>query len=181
MLLVIGMLAAAIATNVAYAQTIAWDVMGSGGSVGSGNGTNAISATLGQPIVGPTVGTFNAIQQGFWLPISRTSSVEDLPQHQANAVLTNYPNPFASTTTISFRLPASGTVRLRVLDLMGREVWTTTNQAMEPGNHSITWDASDATGQPVANGHYLCQLEFQPAASLTGGAIRWTRMMQAQD
>lgn len=178
-LLVIGMLAAA---NGAHAQRIAWDVMGAGGSVGSGNGTHAVSATVGQPIIGPTAGNLNTIQQGFWLPLSRTSSAEEQPRSQATAMLANYPNPFASTTTISFRLPASGTVRLRVLDLMGREVQTIAdNEAMEAGDHTITWDAHNAANQPVAAGHYLCQLEFQPTASLTGGPTRWTRMMQVRE
>lgn len=163
------------------AQSIAWDVIGAGGRIGDANGNNAISATIGQPIVSPTAGNLNIIQQGFWLPISRTSSVAERWENEVATVLTNYPNPFASTTTISFRLPASGTVRLRVLDLMGREVRTILEQTMETGTHTITWNANDAANQPVTNGHYLCQLEFQPTTSLTGGAIRWTRMMQVRE
>ncbi|MCC7439386.1 MAG: T9SS type A sorting domain-containing protein [Armatimonadetes bacterium] len=176
-LLMMGLLSTGITTNHLHAQTIAWDVMGAGGGIGDRNGTQAISATVGQPIVGPTVGNRNAIQQGFWLPIARTSSVSEQSRNEATARLTNYPNPFAGSTTIHFRLPASGTVRLRVVDLMGREVRTIANQAMETGEHSIAWDARDGTNQPVAAGHYICRLEFQPTASLTGGTTTHTTMM----
>lgn len=172
-LLVVG----SIATAELHAQAIAWEVMGAGGGIGDGNGTHAVSATVGQPIVGPTAGSLNIIQQGFWLPLSRTSSAQEHWRSHTATVLMNYPNPFASTTTISFQLPASGMVRLRVIDLMGREVRTIANQAMEIGEHSIAWDARDGTNQPVAAGHYICRLEFQPTASLTGGATTHTTMM----
>lgn len=171
----------AAGTTELSAQSIVWDVIGAGGGISDGNGNHAISATIGQPIVGPTAANLNTIQQGFWLPINRTSAVAERWENEATTVLTNYPNPFASTTTISFRLPASGQVRIRVLDLMGREVGTIANQVMEAGNHTITWNAHDAANQPIATGHYLCQLEFQPTTSLTGGAIRWTRIMQVRE
>jgi hypothetical protein len=179
-LLVMGLLAAAATTTGLTAQTIAWDVIGAGGGIGDRNGTNAISATVGQPIVGSAAGNLNAVQQGFWLPISRTSSVQGQARNEATAGLANYPNPFATTTTISFRLPASGTVRLRVIDLMGREVRTLADQPMESGSHSISWDARDQTNQPVASGQYFCRMEFQPTSSATGGATTQTVMMHVQ-
>ncbi|NQT34860.1 T9SS type A sorting domain-containing protein, partial [bacterium] len=52
-----------------------------------------------------------------------------------------YPNPFNSTTSISFGLPKRSTVRINVLDLYGRTVVTLADRDYEAGFHSVTWDA----------------------------------------
>ncbi len=57
----------------------------------------------------------------------------------------NYPNPFNPTTDIAFSLPEMAQVTLTVFDVMGREIAVLANQSMEPGYHSVTWDAEDAT------------------------------------
>jgi hypothetical protein len=54
----------------------------------------------------------------------------------------NYPNPFNATTKIEFALPVSSDVRLDVYNLRGQLVETLVDRNMEPGEHSITWDAS---------------------------------------
>ncbi|MCI0514618.1 T9SS type A sorting domain-containing protein [candidate division KSB1 bacterium] len=58
----------------------------------------------------------------------------------------NYPNPFNPTTTISFYLPHSGPVQLRLFDLLGREVKTILNREMPTGAHSVKVDLTDLSG-----------------------------------
>ena len=65
----------------------------------------------------------------------------------------NYPNPFNPSTTISFVIPNSSFVILKVFDVLGREVATLINEEKEPGYHSIQWNGSDNS-----SGMYIYQV-----------------------
>jgi subtilisin family serine protease len=71
----------------------------------------------------------------------------------------NYPNPFNPTTTIRYALPAQGHVRLRVFDVVGREVATLVNEEQSAGVYRIEWDGKNGFGDPVATGVYFYRLE----------------------
>jgi hypothetical protein len=58
------------------------------------------------------------------------------------ALFDNYPNPFNPSTTISFQMPVSGKVVVKVFDVTGKEVKTLVNQNMEAGIHQVNFDAS---------------------------------------
>ena len=55
----------------------------------------------------------------------------------------NYPNPFNPSTVISFNLPFSGVVSLKVYDMVGKEVKTLANGIQSAGNYSYRFDASN--------------------------------------
>jgi len=65
----------------------------------------------------------------------------------------NYPNPFNPSTTITFLIPRSGEVSLRIFNLLGEEVTTLVTGIREAGTHTVQWDA---TGQP--SGVYFYRL-----------------------
>jgi len=65
----------------------------------------------------------------------------------------NYPNPFNPTTTISFSIPASSYVTLKIYSLLGVEVQTLTQQSYTPGVYTLTWNASG-----IGSGVYFYQL-----------------------
>ncbi len=71
----------------------------------------------------------------------------------------NYPNPFNPSTSISFRLPVTEKISLKVYDMMGREVKTLVNGVMTAGNHSVTWNGTDNNGNHVASGTYIYTLK----------------------
>lgn len=74
----------------------------------------------------------------------------------------NIPNPFNSTTTISFEVPPSGAsdqVTLRILDLLGRTVRTLFHGRVEAGVYTLIWDGLDDQGRPVSSGVYLIRME----------------------
>jgi len=54
----------------------------------------------------------------------------------------NYPNPFNPSTAIDFTLPVSGSVSLKVYDLLGREIMTLVNEQKAAGTYRATFDAS---------------------------------------
>lgn len=77
----------------------------------------------------------------------------------AAALLQASPNPFRSSTTITFDLPEAGPVLLRVFDVRGRLVRTIEDGTMEPGRYTSTWDGLDDRGLSVGPGLYFYRLE----------------------
>jgi minor extracellular serine protease Vpr len=71
----------------------------------------------------------------------------------------NYPNPFNPTTTIRYAVPAQGRVRLRVFDLIGREVASLVDAEAAPGSYTINWRGTDNKGVPLSSGVYFYTLE----------------------
>ncbi len=55
-----------------------------------------------------------------------------------------YPNPFNSRAQFTLNVNSQAIVSLRVYDLMGREVATVLNDAIQPGMHELEWNASSA-------------------------------------
>lgn len=78
------------------------------------------------------------------------------------ALRQNYPNPFNPATLISFILPVRSRVKIRVFDVMGREVAVLIDGVAEAGHGSVSWDSRDA-----ASGVYFYRME---AVSLSGAA-----------
>lgn len=64
---------------------------------------------------------------------------EVLPER---VVISNYPNPFATTTRIQYSLPQAGRVSLKVYDAAGRELATLVSGERTAGNHTVIFQAS---------------------------------------
>lgn len=69
------------------------------------------------------------------------------------------PNPFFSSTTLSYEVAAAGRVRMVIFDIQGRMVRTLVDHSMETGRHSVVWDGRNDAGEQVADGVYFCRLE----------------------
>lgn len=69
----------------------------------------------------------------------------------------NYPNPFNPTTRINYSIPDNGHVRLKVYDLLGKEVATVFEGIRQPGNYYATFDASS-----LGSGMYIYRIVLQP-------------------
>jgi len=54
----------------------------------------------------------------------------------------NYPNPFNPTTFISFSIPQSAFVTLKVYDVIGKEVANLVSEQKDAGNYKVNFDAS---------------------------------------
>jgi len=66
----------------------------------------------------------------------------------------NYPNPFNPTTKITFAIPTTGFVTLKVYNMVGKEVMTLVNQSMNVGNYTV-----DFNGAGLSSGAYFYRLE----------------------
>lgn len=65
----------------------------------------------------------------------------------------NFPNPFATTTTIRLLLAQSEHTSLKVFDLLGREIATLIDRELEPGEHVVVF-----SGSGLPPGVYECVL-----------------------
>jgi hypothetical protein len=76
----------------------------------------------------------------------------------------NFPNPFNPTTRINFNIGKKQLVKLKVFDILGREVITLVNEEKLPGNYTVKFD-----GSRLASGVYFYQI--------TAGSYIETRKM----
>ncbi|NQS97270.1 MAG: T9SS type A sorting domain-containing protein [candidate division Zixibacteria bacterium] len=74
---------------------------------------------------------------------SEGSIVEEFSENQPSvfALHPPHPNPFNSSTAISWQLQAASFVKLAVYDIQGREVAVLLNQQQAAGSWQLTWDA----------------------------------------
>jgi hypothetical protein len=54
----------------------------------------------------------------------------------------NFPNPFNPTTTISYQIPTSSQLILKVYNILGCEIATLVNETKPAGTYKAIWDAS---------------------------------------
>ncbi len=66
----------------------------------------------------------------------------------------NYPNPFNPTTTISYQIPTTGFVSLKVFNILGQEVAKLVNEVKAPGIYKVEFDAGK-----LNSGNYFYQIE----------------------
>jgi len=70
----------------------------------------------------------------------------------------NYPNPFNPATTIKFTLPFETRVQIAIFDLSGRMVKVLIDRVMPAGEHFVTWDGTDESGNKVSSGVYIYRM-----------------------
>lgn len=76
----------------------------------------------------------------------------------------NYPNPFNPSTNITFTVPGSGLVTLKVYDVLGREVATLVHEQLKAGTYKVQF-----AGGNLASGVYFYRL--------TAGGLHATRKL----
>lgn len=74
-------------------------------------------------------------------------------------LMQNFPNPFNSTTTISYYSPSKENVTISVYNILGRKIKTIHDKAASLGLNTIDWDATDSDGQAVSSGIYFYRIE----------------------
>lgn len=80
-------------------------------------------------------------KNGSYIAIAQTGG-DASASEEASISVENYPNPFNPTTRISFTIPQKGNVKLRVFDLLGREITILADGVYEAGKYEVSFDAS---------------------------------------
>jgi hypothetical protein len=75
---------------------------------------------------------------------------------------TAYPNPFNSTTRISFGLPNDAEVSIQIYDITGCLVEKLVSENRTAGHYSLSWNAG-----PNSTGVYLIRLETEQFSRVT--------------
>jgi hypothetical protein len=70
------------------------------------------------------------------------------------ALMQNYPNPFNPSTMISYQLPVSSNVTLKVFDVLGNEIATLVNEEMSAGIYKVNFNSYN-----LASGVYMYKIQ----------------------
>ncbi|MDH3269484.1 MAG: T9SS type A sorting domain-containing protein [Ignavibacteria bacterium] len=73
----------------------------------------------------------------------------------------NYPNPFNPNTVISYQLPVSSNVTLKIYDVLGNEVAILVNEEKQPGVYEVEFNCHSDEGQNLSSGFYFYQLKAE--------------------
>ncbi len=57
-----------------------------------------------------------------------------------NILLTNYPNPFNSSTEIKYKIQNYGLVKIIIYDIQGKEIETLANERKNNGNYKMDFN-----------------------------------------
>jgi len=116
------------------------------------DGTNAFRAryikqtnarVFVQPYTAPTDKFTDGPKE--WESSALSVQIENGTTPSAYTLSQNYPNPFNPSTVISFSVPKSGLVTLKVYNLLGQEVATLVNENLAANSYKVTFDAKNLT------------------------------------
>lgn len=71
----------------------------------------------------------------------------------------NYPNPFNPETKIKFQIKETGFVKLKVYDILGKEIASLINEKLQAGTYEIPFSINQFTGNQSASGIYFYKIE----------------------
>lgn len=94
---------------------------------------------------------------------SVSSAKHPITGDKQNVLNQNYPNPFNPVTNINYSLAVNSNVKLRVYDMIGREVANLVNTYQLNGSHTAQFNASS-----LASGVYIYRLDAVPVDGTAG-------------
>jgi len=98
------------------------------------------------------------------LGLDTASGVGDMPQSYVLSV-SNFPNPFNPSTTITYTVPTRGNVTVAIFDARGARVTTLINsKSVDAGAYRTEWAGRTDGGAVVSSGVYFARIEFDGTA-----------------
>lgn len=126
----------------------------------SANSSFRLLSTVGQPFIGPSSRENQVVVSGFWSQqvgvVTGVEQVESDGIPQEFRLEQNYPNPFNPSTTIEFAVPNKSQVKIKLYDLLGREVATLVDELYQPGTYKVVFEAGS-----LPSGLYIYRIEAE--------------------
>ena len=89
-----------------------------------------------------------------------TDADEDIVLPDETLLLSNYPNPFNPSTTISFSTTENTeSAEIIIYNLKGQKIKQLVSDQLSAGQHSVVWDGKDENGKSATSGIYFYQLK----------------------
>jgi hypothetical protein len=92
----------------------------------------------------------------YWFVIgTRITEVENEKETPSSFYLEqNYPNPFNPSTVISYQLPVSSDITIKVFDVLGNEIATLVNEFKAAGKYEVAFNS-----ERLVSGVYFYQFK----------------------
>ncbi len=124
-----------------------------------------LSRTIGEPFISKTVSLANQHNIRFCYVYKQSTTTEVKKKEETMPTLfkieQNYPNPFNPSTKIKYSIPdnvilseAKNLVRLKVYDILGKEITTLIDEYKPAGEYEVEFNASS-----LPSGVYFYQLK----------------------
>jgi len=107
-------------------------------------------------------GTGFSSMKGIAIPKGIKASNESVSKNSIPKIFScnqNFPNPFASSTTIKYGLPKDVEVKLDIYNLIGQKVRTLVDGQQSAGYKSVSWDSRTSAGKEAPQGIYFYTFE----------------------
>ena len=127
----------------------------------SADSAGSLNIPLMKKVVQLTIASVAELSNPSPMPVP---SVAHIAQPASLSLSQNFPNPFNPGTHLRFTISKLQLVRLKIFDVLGREVEVLVNEQLAPGVYDVEWNRPD-----FPSGIYFC--------SLTDGAYMQTIKM----
>jgi flagellar hook assembly protein FlgD len=85
-------------------------------------------------------------------------SAADIERPVATSLDGNYPNPFNSSTKISYSVASPGPVLIQIFNIQGQLVKTVVDDYKSSGIYTFIWDGTNGRGAPAVSGSYFYRM-----------------------
>ncbi len=105
--------------------------------------------------------TANSVASFTWQPYPDGIENGKIPEQYAFANLQTFPQPFTSSTRISFNLTKACVAKVLICNGKGTVISSLMNGLQEKGNHALIWNGLNGFGRSVSAGVYIVKVEAE--------------------
>ena len=139
-------------------KLVSWDMSmdGTGSWIGDGNLDGNMRFDSFQLKYNPGQSQFGKIyMDDFRIVDNVILSTNETNFEQPFSLGRNFPNPFNSSTEISFSVQNKSFIELSIYDITGNKIIDLVQKNYQPGQHKVRWNGLNQNGNEVSSGMYI--------------------------